>query len=216
MIIWTFKQGLCAALLLGCLSGCAEDGSVLPLLADKTAPPVFSLKKAELAGGKVTVVPPEGYCIDAKSLGRAFAALALCGAGEKRGGDGLITVSVTVPSPAAEPAAVLAHLSPDTRSTETTDPGFVLTKMRRADAPTGAMTPDWRGVAPMENALVSMAVFAADGSDLSGEKGGELLRELVQNMRDSVEQAATDPSETPSPQADEKRGLRAALKVIFR
>ena len=77
MITWTSKSPL-AALAMLTLSAC-EGGQGFSFgsrggAADKP------LLQTALAGGAVQVVPPQGYCIDPKSLKRRFALMARCDA----------------------------------------------------------------------------------------------------------------------------------------
>ena len=77
MITWTSKSPL-AALAMLTLSAC-EGGQGFSFGGSPDTPEKPLLQTA-LAGGAVQVVPPQGYCIDPKSLKRRFALMARCDA----------------------------------------------------------------------------------------------------------------------------------------
>ena len=72
MNTWTFKGLVTTLATCLALAGCdAVDGLALSGAFDREP-----LKTAELADGAITLVPPEGFCIDPRSLKARFALMA--------------------------------------------------------------------------------------------------------------------------------------------
>lgn len=208
---WMFRPAAGLFLLLA-LSGClgegagnapgfltsksAEAGEAFP--ANAKAKARKPLVRAKLAGGRVVVAGPGGYCIDPNTLSvRAtggFALLAACGAlgaeDSPYAEPALMTVQVQprllkqdVPNAAAmtaalAPARVLRHEDGDGVSlvqvAEGGDKGLP-----------GGDPKHWRGAMVINGYLVGMAIYAPEGSPMADWAGHELILALAEALREA-------------------------------
>ncbi|MBM1832745.1 hypothetical protein [Pseudosulfitobacter pseudonitzschiae] len=164
------------------LAGCDVGGGAT------SAPP----RQAVMANGALTLVAPEGFCIDKRSLKSSFALLARCDTlGDPDGAFGaplgLITVSLSTAPAGAPPitaqsmeAALSDGTVLDRRETKDT----VLLRVRgTAPAREGLSATYWRGTGQVGSHLVGLAMYGADDSGATGAEGGQLLDRLMQRTR---------------------------------
>lgn len=182
MITWTSKGGaaLCGLLLLGA----CEDGDAF--LAGLTPAPQAPTRQATMARGTVSVVPPQGYCIDNRALGQRFALMARC---DVISGEGLaaaplsvITVSLSpapegaaLPTPATTAAAL--GLS-DVQNTSQRRTSVIF----RANGPAPSQALDgrhWRGTALVGGQIMGVALYGPAGRPPIGREGRAILSDLI-------------------------------------
>lgn len=175
MSIWTCRVmlgGLVAATLTACK----------PIPEDSSAPArAIALKSAELARG-VSVVAPDGYCVDAQSLSRTFALMARCdtlGVRTKTEDVPLAVITVTSPTTLLgklpEPDALVAEGEALLNSYKETNLQLVQVA---GTAPAKDLSGrHWRGVGLVGRRIIGVAIYpAANGPGLD-EDGIRLLRE---------------------------------------
>lgn len=180
MNIGTCKGAILAGLM--ALAGCDVGGGATP------AP----LRQAAMANGALTLVAPEGYCIDKRSLKSSFALLARCdtlGAPQGAYGAplGLITVSLSTAPPNAPPitaqtmeAALSGGKVLDRRETKD---AVLLRVQGTAPARKGLSATYWRGTGQVGSHLVGLAMYGAADSGATGPEGGQVLDRLMQRTR---------------------------------
>jgi hypothetical protein len=209
-----------ALVLPGCL-GEGTDGG-LGFLTDKSvsqtaggvrampqAPKKTPLNHAVLAGGKVVVQGPRGYCVDPATLRRSFtggfALIAACNtiSGELSGADAEPVVMTVQAQPGlsrkdAPTAAELATALAPERALERVDgDGLSLVHMA-GGGDKGLPQGDprhWRGAMMINGYLVGLAVYAPKGSASAGKRGKRLILALAETLR------AASPSKSYAPQA---------------
>lgn len=182
MITWISKGGaaLCGLLL---LSACDDADALFAGLAQQPQTPT---RQATMAGGALTVVPPQGYCIDNRALGQRFALIARC---DVISGEGLaaaplsvITVSLSpapqgapLPTPAVTASAL--GLS-DVKDTRTKNNRVIF----RANGPAPAQALDgrhWRGTALVGGQIMGVALYGPAGQPPIGREGRDILADLI-------------------------------------
>ena len=225
MSTWTFKA-LVLLLASGLLAGCAAPGT--SGISTQNSPGATSV---DLAGGKVVLSAPRGYCIDRGSVRRdGFALIARCdtlGHAGARRNDPLGLISVTVlpvtPDAKAPDAERLAASAPraevlDTRRIQ----GLTLVRLRTATPPhDGTADVFWRGAFVLNGALVGLSLWAPEGSAALGDTGAGLLAELARRTRAAsagvaAPQDAVKPAPAPGPVPESpQRGPFAALAGLF-
>ncbi|UYV36905.1 hypothetical protein N4R57_18295 [Rhodobacteraceae bacterium D3-12] len=207
------RAGLAAVSLMA-LSGCLSEAqlSELGLRSSKTVtqsaggaqavperPKVVPLKQASLAGGKVVVRGPRGYCVDPATLRRGFtggfALIAACNtiSGELSGADVepvVMTVQVqpSLSKREAPLAASLAAALAPAQPIETIDGDGVTLVHMAGGGNKGLPKGDpkhWRGAMMVNGYLVGFAVYAPKGSALAGAGGKRLILALAENLRDA-------------------------------
>lgn len=173
------------------LSACDESAGGLTF-------PSFgrALPEAQLAGGALLVTPPEGWCVEPRSLRNAanesFAMVAGCRA--LTGGQGTATprgyatIAVGAQTDAANTAELFALVTQGARVLDQTARGPLT--FARLDSEDG---PIWRGVVIVGGWPVSLAVFGEDPA-LSGDQGASLLQALALGM---LVRAPETPQSTP-------------------
>lgn len=160
---------------------------------------VVPLKQAVLAGGKVVVQGPRGYCVDPATLrrgfGGGFALIAACNSlsGELSGADvEPVVMTVQVQSgltrKEAPSAATMARALAPERALEKVD-GDALSLVHMAGGgDRGLPMGDpkyWRGAMMINGYLVGLAVYAPKGSALAGKKGKRMIVSLAENLREA-------------------------------
>jgi hypothetical protein len=187
MNTWTSKGPLTILLCLAlaaCKIGPGEGG------AQKTLP-----TQVLMLNGAAHLAAPEGYCIDTRSLKRAFALMARCdamgaGAGNPGAPLGLITASFIAageghPLPAAEEIAATAGA---VRVNENVQSDGIVLLHAEGPAPLADLSPvHWRGAARAGDAMMAVAVYGPPGSATTGAEGKRLATELIKRT-----QALTD------------------------
>ena len=191
MTTWICKGAL-ATFALTVLAAC-EGGPTSGLFdgIGALAPEPKAFSRADMAGGAVTLMAPQGFCIDGRSLKQRFALMARCdklGVPSAAGAAplGVITVSL---SKAGADAVV-----PDQNVTAAalglsavSDPsGDATSLVFRATGP--APTDDldshhWRGTALINGQIVGLALYGPKGGeDVTGE-GRAILESVIEQAR---------------------------------
>lgn len=195
MSTWNCKAAAAGALLL--VLGACEDGQGKGLLEGLGAVggkgADIALPRSQMANGAVTLVPPQGYCIDRRSLKQRFALLARCdtlGAPWSAGGAplGFITVSVTpADTDAALPtaqdtqdAAKLSRIEAQSTSADT------LTFRAEGVPPVkDAAVTHWRGKARVGQHLIGVALYGPEGGRAVSAEGREIVLDLIRRTREA-------------------------------
>lgn len=190
MNIWTSRP-LAALGLLVLLAACEETSngdrstSIAPQGNAAGAP--VPLTRADMMRGGVTLVPPEGFCIDPESLTQSFALMARCDAlGAPTGGAGaplgVLTVSFTRSPvdealPDAADIATAANVAPP-RDVKTTETSVIF--QTEGDAPSeGLAASHWRAVAKFDRFIMGAALFGPENRRAVSSEGAEVLRQMI-------------------------------------
>ena len=188
MTTWTSKSPF-AALALFTLSACeGGQGFSLGGSAGAEKPPLL---QTSLAGGAVEVVPPQGYCIDRKSLKRHFALMARC--------DALGLPDVVTAAPLGILTLSLVEAAPDTPLPTPQDVAKAvgLTQVVETDSrddttifvaegpvPAEGMSGrHWRGTARLAGHVASVTLYGAPQSRAVSDEGRSLIAELIRQSR---------------------------------
>ncbi len=168
--------------------------------------------------GKLILAAPNGFCFDAQmeehtSTG-GFALLARCerlsAFGRLRANEGaLLTATVgsvaeDTPTPSAEAlrtaftaSRTAARVLETRRDTE-----IPLVKVHLdGHSAAGASGTHWRGAFVVRGHLVSVALYAPDGSSFLGEKGARLIREFMRATRNATQLAKVTTPASPGESA---------------
>ncbi len=191
-------RAVVAGVLLMSLSGCL---SLSGFGGEEDEAPDLGLHRAELAGGDVVVVAPQGYCIQRETLRSGatggFALLASCETltGYISGYDvepAVMTIAA-VPrhSEAPEPDAEEIAASLGDRKLLRRIHGDGLTIVQ-VEAPEG-LTPEddprhWRAMMVLNGKMVGLAVYGPKGSAVTGEKGLTMLSWQAEQLREESPQ----------------------------
>lgn len=203
-------KGIITLAVLCCMAGCAtvqngnntsgSGGSENPqgFLARLQGDPIKSgavMRRAPMAGGKVVVAGPDGYCIDGKSLtdktSGGFAMLASCASLTKGriGGyvDPVIMTVTVLPRTlrseqpdaatlAAGNAQVLERINGD---------GLSLVHLAQGGKALSENSDSkyWRGAMVINGHVVGLAVYAPNNSALAGPGGRKLAMALAEQLR---------------------------------
>jgi hypothetical protein len=191
MTTWISKP-LAALGIFVMLGACDTVGPAAPLLAGLKPPseaalPIVPLRQAQMMRGKVTLVPPAGYCIDPESLGENFALMARCDAlGAATGGSGapvgVLTVSFarvgkSLAMPTAQEIAASTGLG-QPRSASSYSTGVVFKTTGKPPA-AGLSPHHWRSVTRVGGYTMGAALFGPQDRRAVSEEGAELLREMI-------------------------------------
>jgi len=155
------------------------------------------LAKASLVGGDVVVAGTDGYCVDPVTLNRGtnrhFAVIASCNI--LSGGEAgryvppmMLTVTVgtsvgATPLPGPE---ALAREAGEQLLDGTTRDGLVIARLSDGGEAVldGGDPRYWRGAFVQNGHLVGLALYAPDGSALTGGQGADMLRAVRDRIRD--------------------------------
>lgn len=187
MNTWTCKV-LVAGLACLALSGC-EGGLNLPgLNAAQDNAPV--LRMAELGGGAVTVVPPQGYCIDPASLKQRFALMARCDTLGEASGLGAPLALITATAVPAQDDAVLtaADIGAGAEAVLDSQDRAALTFVQvQGQAPRpGLSDVYWRTAGRIGDQIVGLSIYEpVDGLAL-GALAPQLLEQTMQRTQDQT------------------------------
>jgi hypothetical protein len=200
------------------LAGCME-GNRLAFAppGESVSRPVDSRGRsltAVFGDGQLILAAPSGFCFDAEmeqhTGSGGFALLARCEKmgpiGRLRGKDGAMltatvgAVSADTPAPSTEALrSAFTEARSAARVLETRGDGDIpLIKLHMAShSAKGASGTHWRGAFLVHGHLVSVALYAPEGSGYLGERGARLIREFVQATRNATLLAETAaPTET--------------------
>lgn len=188
MTTWSSKP-LSALSIIGLLSACntVDTGNIF-------APAVAPLTQALMMRGKITLVPPSGYCIDAKSLSQSFALMARCDTlGAATGGrgqpTGVLTVSfarsaknATLPTAQEIATATGMNMPENTREGEAS---VVFKTTGRA--PTSDLSPKhWRSISKVGEYTMSAALFGQKGQRAVSPEGASILEDMIKRTTDKT------------------------------
>ncbi|WP_160973295.1 hypothetical protein [Thalassovita mangrovi] len=191
-------RAVVAGVLLMSLSGCL---SLSGFGGEEDEAPDLGLHRAELAGGDVVVVAPQGYCIQRETLRSGatggFALLASCETltGYISGYDvePVVMTIAAVPrhSEAPEPDAeeIAAALGDRKLLRRIHGDGLTIVQV---EAPEG-LTPEddprhWRAMMVLNGKMVGLAVYGPKGSAVTGEKGLTMLSWQAEQLREESPQ----------------------------
>ncbi|MCG7625763.1 hypothetical protein [Epibacterium sp. Ofav1-8] len=176
---------------------------------------------AVFGDGQLILAAPSGFCFDAQmekhTATGGFALLADCARlstfGRFRGAEGAMltatvgAVAANTPAPSAEALRAAFTTSRRTaRVLETrSDRDLPLVKLHMdGHSAEGASGTHWRGAFVVHGHLVSVALYAPDGSTYLGEKGARLIREFVRASRNATRLAETTTPAAPGESAPEQ------------
>jgi hypothetical protein len=193
MTTWTFRPiaALSMMTMLGACSGIDASRTLLAGLAppQDTALPPVPLVQAQMMNGKVTLVPPTGYCIDPESLSQSFALMARCDTlGAATGGTGapagVLTVSFArsdadAPLPTAQDVAQAAGLGPPQETRRA--PASVIFRTTGTAPATGLSPGHWRALAKVGKFTLGAALYGPEGRRAVSEEGAEVLDEMIRH-----------------------------------
>ena len=198
MTTWISKL-LVALGILGMLGACevGPDGKALlaglPPPSDAALPPV-PLSQALMMRGKVTLVPPRGYCIDPESLSQSFALMARCDAlGAATGGSGapvgIMTVSfarsaVQVQNPQPQDITNAARLATPQNEVQA-DKGVIFKTSGQPPA-SDLSREHWRAVSQVGSFTMGAALYGPEKRRAVSEEGAEFLKEMIRRTTDKT------------------------------
>lgn len=205
-----FLGGIAIAVLAGCNTG--WTGTALSFLEAQGDSENLALRRADLAGGAITVLGPDGYCVDASTLRSTgtggFAALASCNilSGGRSGAivePGLVTVTVKpadseTPSLEALAAALETELL-STRELSAVTLGQMATGGETAFE--GSDPRHWRGTFVLGQTVIGLALYAPKDSPLVGPQGAAFLNTVSSRIR-ANSNAAEHSAEQSQPTED--------------
>ena len=189
---------VCCVSLSACVGGegfsfAANGGSKSENSATSAA--VAKTTQTTLARGAVKLKAPKGYCIDESSVSNGLlgsaAMLARCSSLDGKGaGAGTAVMSVQVSArrgtdAAAPTAQDLANAAAPNDVLKTMQKGD-LALVKLASGGDSVFSPadpkHWRGATVLDTRLVLLGLFAPEGSDLTSDKGADLLASLARGL----------------------------------
>ena len=191
MNTWSSKhlRALSIILLLG---ACDVIDSENGLLANLTPPedvalPPVPLTQAMMMHGKVTLLPPRGYCIDPNSLTQSFALMARCdklGAGHQGSGVpvGVLSVSLARSAkdtaiPTAQEIATAAGLTEPKNVRQGNNTAVFKTT---GNAPlTDLSSAHWRSITQLNGFTISAALYGPKGRRAVSPEGVSILTDMI-------------------------------------
>lgn len=188
---WPRKQ-LAALAVVATLGGCAEGEGPASLLAGLAPPedvvvPGIPLTQAMMMRGKVTLIPPGGYCIDPDSLTQNFALMGRCdvmGADTKNTGvpAGVMTVSIArsaksapLPNPAEISTASGLGAAQDAR----TGDASIVFKTTGPPPSADMSSTHWRGIAKLNRFTIGAALYGPEGRRAVSGEGAGLIEDML-------------------------------------
>ena len=222
------NTGICKKTFLGlttcvALSACAEGQSfnlfekAKNVLPETT--PMVPLLEAQMASGAVTLVPPSGYCIEPSSLTQKFAAMARCDLLEAENGAldapiGLLTVSVAKSRANAVSLSDILSASNATMIETMTGSGPEVVRATTETPPLGLPKTHLRTATKIDGHDLSLALFSPFESEAQGERGAEMLQNMIKTSHDAT--VAQDVVvKTTLVDAEPDKGLHATLAGFF-
>lgn len=217
------------------VAGCMEGNRLAFAPADELGPRSGLSRGRALTAvfgdGELVLAAPSGFCFDAQMEKHTdtggFALMARCDSlsalGRFRSGEGAMltatvgSVALDTPAPSAEALqAAFTASRTSARVLETRgDREMPLIKLFLDDhTAEGASGTHWRGAFVVHGHLVSVALYAPEGSGYLGEKGARLIREFMRASRNATqlaEDAAPKPAVTHAPNSTRRPLLRASV-----
>lgn len=192
MTTWISRSSL-AFLALGALTACmpGQGQELLGGLSLAPAPKGFALVQTEMASGALTLVPPQGYCIDRRGLTPDFGLIARCDVLGAEGAVaakpiGIFTVSITdlpkaAPLPSPEEKAAALNLT-EVRGAEASD-GLILFRANGAPPAPGLSGQHWRAIARVGTHALAVAFYGSAQDPAASGEGRDLVAELVSRTK---------------------------------
>jgi hypothetical protein len=193
------------------LAGCDET-TANAFAAGGSAPRARVLTSAKIDGGKITVLGPAGFCVDARSLrpngARQFALLAQCDlmtGGEVSGVNSLSLLTVTAVRSSdtvlPTPDQIAAPYAPAQVLNSARIDGVQLVQLSQGGerATKSADPVHWRGVMTLAGHTIGLAAYSTQNGAARGAEGRDLLLALARNMRRAT--TGTGTGDTPAVQA---------------
>lgn len=170
--------------------------ALLPLAGCLEIPgkPQPAIRSAAVAGGVLTLQAPRGYCIDPDSLRRSSARVAVLASCERLSGEpgiavepAMMTVSVLPQgsdTQAPSPESLMRALAPARTGQSGMAEGMAYVQVLEGGAMglPGGDARHWRGARVVAGHLVGLALYAPEGSGLTGTEGLGLLREVARGL----------------------------------
>ena len=186
------SRPLAALAVVAALGGCADGVDPAALLAGLTPPedvvaPGIPLTQAMMMRGKVTLVPPGGYCIDPDSLTQSFALMGRCDvmgvATESTGAPaGVMTVSIARSSksaPLPNPAEISTASGLGSAQDARTGDASIVFKTT-GPPPSADMSPThWRGIAKLNRFTIGAALYGPEGHRAVSAEGASLIEDML-------------------------------------
>lgn len=191
MITWNFKKPL-AAVALGLLATCGgTETGLFSGLAGTTSGNETPLRQVTMAGGAVSLVAPDGYCVDRRGLRARFVLMARCdtlGAVDLAGDAplGLITVSLSAADPAGDlPAPQVTAAALDLTDIANIETGDNLVLYRATGpVPTEEVDPrHWRATTLIARQLLSIALFGPRNGRAVSDEGRGIVQAFIDRTR---------------------------------
>ncbi|MEX0371032.1 MAG: hypothetical protein AB3N09_10395 [Tateyamaria sp.] len=208
-------KGLGAVALCLALSAC--DDLNIPGLSGDQSDKTFAASKASLGRGTVSLVPPDGFCIDTRSVRQSFAIMARC---DTLGAPVLTDAPLAVITATTIAAQTDAAIDPARleAGTETvlvrSDAGALSLVQVQGRPPSPEMRNTyWRAAGRVGNQVLGLALYqAADRPDL-GDAAMALLVETMQRTSQQTEaDAATRQDNSATADTNQTAvGFRAGL-----
>ena len=194
MNTWTSRVCLTALVCL-IVAGC-DEGIVLPGDSSKSADALLS---AELGRGAITLVAPQGFCIDPRSLRARFALMARCdtlgAAGAEDAPLALITAtSVTATSTGPITAQELGA-GAETVLERQEVRGVTLIRVQGTPPGPGLRDTYWRAARRIGTQIVGLAIYEGTDATRLGPRAPRLLEQTMQ--RTEARSVTADNSATP-------------------
>ncbi|MBD3665604.1 hypothetical protein [Sulfitobacter aestuariivivens] len=192
MSTWRFRAALAAGLsitLIGCEDG--QGGNPFGGASAGGDAKNIALPQARMAGGALTLVPPEGFCIDKRSLKRRFALMARCdtlGNPSASAGApmGILTVSISdasaaQPLPTPDQTAAAARLEKVSAQKSEVD---AVTFRAEGIPPLKELdTVQWRGIARVQDQVIGIAFYGPKGGRAISREGREIVNGLIRKTK---------------------------------
>ena len=187
MNTWIFRRFGLIALLLG-LAACSDEGGFSLLSQGRlfeSQPAAPPLARANLGGGILTLVPPEGFCVDPSTLQDRFALMARCDAlGASDGFSGqprvLITASLAPPTDDTMMSAADLRTGDERITSQQERDGLTLVQLD-GTAPIRDMARTyWRAAAKADGVLLGLALYTLEDAEPPGAQAVDLLVEVAE------------------------------------
>ncbi|QBF29854.1 hypothetical protein CFI11_01295 [Thalassococcus sp. S3] len=203
-----------AILALG-LAGC-DAGSGLAFLDPRSdAEGTPKITEVSLAGDRVVLQAPPGYCVDRRSTkrrpGGGFVLFARCDTLGVRGfyaGAPLALITATVaPQSGAAPTveALSSSAAPAPVLEQTQNGALALIQIDGADhGIVGAAQRHWRGAFAVNGYVVGVSLYAPDDGDALGRSGAAILTQMARQSQSASSRRASPPVEDPAPDLSEQ------------
>ena len=176
MSTWTCR--VASGVILGLVAGCGE----LPDLGLGSSNREAPLARASLGKGQVVLVPPDGYCIDRKSLKERFALMARCdtlGAGRAKSGAPLAVVTASLAHvDSGRLPEFSAIATPSEAVLETEDHGDLrLVSVQGTPPAEGLSSQYWRGAGMLGAYMLGLTAYGPEEAAGLGPSGATLIAE---------------------------------------